>query len=77
MIALGFLLIVVGFAVVGSARRTSASGPRIATLGRQWVAVRAPSDRNDDPMRPGRSWILQAFVGLALMAGGVVIFAIS
>ena len=76
MIAVGFLLIVVGFAVMAPPSSGSRSTiPRSVAIG--WWRTPSTEDRGDESTPSWRSRIIQIVVGLLLIGGGIVLVAMS
>jgi len=77
VIALGFVLILVGFAVVTPKGSGSGSttNRRSVELG-GWRIATKPG-RSDDGTQSRRSQVIQALIGLAMIVGGFVVISMS
>jgi hypothetical protein len=78
MIAVGFLLILVGFFII--AVRTgdvSARSSRTVSIGRLWSSVPTRPDRGYDSMPSRRNQLVRVLAGLVMIVGGFVIIAVS
>jgi hypothetical protein len=78
MIAVGLLLILVGFFLISvRSGDVSARSSRSVTIGRQWFSVPTRPDRGYDSMPSRRNRLIRVLGGLAMIVGGFVIIAMS
>jgi hypothetical protein len=78
MIAVAFLLIIVGFALITA--RGADSGlrsSRSVSIGRQWWSLPTTSNRGDDGTPSRRYRLIRVLGGLVMIGGGFVILAVS
>jgi hypothetical protein len=75
MIAVAFLLILVGLALI-TPRSGGSESQRSVSIGRQWLSPRSPNrGYQGTPLRRYR--LIQILGGLVLVVGGFVIIAMS
>lgn len=78
MIAVGFLLILVGFCLISvRSGDVSARSPRTVSIGRLWMSVPTEQDRGYDSMPSWRNRLIRVLCGLVIIVGGFVLIAVS
>jgi hypothetical protein len=78
MIAVGLLLVLVGFFLIAvRSGDVSARSSRSVSIGRQWSSVPSRPDRGYDGMPSRRNRLIRVLGGLVMIVGGFVIIAMS